>query len=262
MNGPLHGKRALVGGASQGIGRACAGAIAQQGAEVVIVARDEAALKNVVGDLDVANDQRHRYIAADFGDPPALAKRVAEHVQQFGPIEILVNNTGGPPHGALTEATPEQFLQAISNHVVCNQLLVRTLLPGMKAQRYGRIINIISTSVIAPIKGLGVSNTTRGAVANWGRTMAGELAPFGITVNNILPGYTATARLQSLFSAKAQKAGKTVEEIQRQVIDAIPMGRLADPKEIAAVVAFLASPAASYLTGVNLPVDGGRTAVQ
>jgi 3-oxoacyl-[acyl-carrier protein] reductase len=201
-------------------------------------------------------------LAADFADPPGVQAKVAAHVTAFGPIHILVNNTGGPPHGAIVDATPEQFLQAISNHIICNQLLVQALLDGMKASGYGRIINIISTSVIAPIKGLGVSNTTRGAVANWGRTLAGELAPFGITVNNILPGYTATARLQSLFQAKAEKAGTTPDAIQRQVIESIPMGRLATPSEIAAVVGFLASPAASYVTGVNLPVDGGRTAVQ
>jgi len=173
-----------------------------------------------------------------------------------------VNNTGGPPHGALLEAEPEQFLKAISDHVVCNQLMVRTVLPGMKAAGYGRIVNIISTSVIAPIKGLGVSNTTRGAVAQWARTLAGELAPLGITVNNVLPGYTATARLKTLFEAKAAKAAKSVQEIEKMTVDAIPMGRLADPSEIGTVVAFLASPAASYVTGVNLPVDGGRTAVQ
>jgi len=262
MIGCLTGKRVLVGGGSQGIGRACAVELARLGAEVAIVARDEAALKNVVADLDGGGGRIHRYVVADFGNPPALQTKIAEHVQRFGTLEILVNNTGGPPHGALLDAGPEQFLKALSDHIICAQLLVQTLLPSMKAKGYGRIINIISTSVIAPIKGLGVSNTTRGAMANWGRTLAGELAPLGITVNNVLPGYTATGRLRTLFEAKARKAGRTVEEIERQVIDAIPMGRLADPSEIGAVVAFLASPAASYVTGVNLPVDGGRTAVQ
>jgi 3-oxoacyl-[acyl-carrier protein] reductase len=229
---------------------------------VTVVARDETALRKVVAELATVGGRDHRYIAADFADPPGLQAKVSAHVEDVGAIHILINNTGGPPHGALVEAKPEQFLQAISNHIVCNQLLVQTLLSGMKAAGYGRIVNIISTSVIAPIKGLGVSNTTRGAVANWGRTLAGELAPFGITVNNILPGYTATARLQSLFQAKAEKAGTSVKEIERRTVESIPMGRLASPEEIAAVVGFLASPGASYLTGVNLPVDGGRTAVQ
>jgi len=262
MGGVLDGKRALVCGSSQGIGRACAIELARLGSAVTVVARDESALRKVVGELSGVGGRDHRSIAADFADPPALQAKVAAHLKEVGAIHILVNNTGGPPHGALTEAKPEQFLQAISNHIVCNQLLVQTLLSGMKSGGYGRIVNIISTSVVAPIKGLGVSNTTRGAVANWGRTLAGELAPFGITVNNILPGYTATARLQSLFQAKAEKAGTNAKEIERQTIAMIPMGRLAGPEEIAAVVGFLASPSASYLTGVNLPVDGGRTAVQ
>ncbi|MBI1825315.1 MAG: SDR family oxidoreductase [Planctomycetes bacterium] len=258
----LQGKRALVCGASQGIGRACAVELAGLGASVTVVARDATALKAIVAELDRGANQQHQFLSLDFSNPTEVQRSVADHVRAIGQIQILVNNTGGPPHGALTEATPEQFLQAISNHVVCNQLLVQTLLPGMKSSGYGRIVNIISTSVIAPIKGLGVSNTTRGAVANWGRTLAGELAPFGITVNNILPGYTATARLQSLFKAKAEKAGISPEAVQKQTIDSIPMARLADPMEIATVVGFLASPGASYLTGVNLPVDGGRTAIQ
>jgi 3-oxoacyl-[acyl-carrier protein] reductase len=260
--GVLDGRRSLVCGSSQGIGRACAVELARLGSAVTVVARDEAALRKVVAELATVGGSGHHYIIADFVDPQSLQTKVSAHLKDVGAIHILINNTGGPPHGALVEAKPEQFLQAISNHIVCNQLLVQTLLPGMKAAGYGRIVNIISTSVVAPIKGLGVSNTTRGAVANWGRTLAGELAPFGITVNNILPGYTATARLQSLFQAKAEKAGTSAAEIERQTVESIPMGRLASPEEIAAVVGFLASPGASYLTGVNLPVDGGRTAVQ
>jgi 3-oxoacyl-[acyl-carrier protein] reductase len=252
----------LVCGSSQGIGRACAIEFARLGSAVTVVARDEFALRKVVAELAGVSGRDHRSIAADFTDPSGLQAKVAVHLKEVGTIHILINNTGGPPPGTLVEAKPEHFLQAISNHIVCNQLLVQTLLPGMKTAGYGRIVNIISTSVIAPIKGLGVSNTTRGAVANWGRTLAGELAPLGITVNNILPGYTATARLQSLFQAKAEKAGASVQEIERQTIELIPMGRLAAPEEIAAVVGFLASPGASYLTGVNLPVDGGRTAMQ
>lgn len=262
MSAILTGKRALVGGASQGIGRACAIELARLGASVTVLARDEKTLAQVVAGLDVSNGQKHNFLSVDTANPNDLRHRVAREVETRGPIQILVNNTGGPPHGALVDATPDQFLKAVTEHVVCNQLLVQTLLPGMKSSGYGRIVNIISTSVVAPIKGLGVSNTTRGAVAQWARTLAGELAPLGITVNNVLPGYTATARLQTLFEAKAAKAGKSAVEIQRQTVEAIPMGRLAEPSEIATVVAFLASPAASYLTGVNLPVDGGRTAVQ
>lgn len=258
----LRGRRALVCGASQGIGKACALELARLGAEVTVVARDAVALETVVQQMKASSAANHRAWPADFSDPDGVRAKAEEHVRRTGAVQILVNNTGGPPHGALTDATAEQFVRAFANHVVCNQLLVQTVLPGMKASGYGRIVNILSTSVVAPIKGLGVSNTTRGAVAQWGRTLAGELAPFGITVNNVLPGYTATARLQSLFSAKAEKVGKTSADIERATVELIPMGRLAAPEEIAAVVGFLASPGASYLTGVNLPVDGGRTAVQ
>lgn len=258
----LRGRRALVCGASQGIGKACALELTRLGAEVTVVARDVEALDGVVKQMNALAAANHGAWSADFSDPEGVRAKAEEHVRRVGPVHILVNNTGGPPHGALTEASAAQFVEAFRNHVVCNQLLVQSILAGMKASGYGRIVNIISTSVVAPIKGLGVSNTTRGAVAQWGRTLAGELASFGITVNNVLPGYTATARLQSLFSAKAEKAGKTSADIERATVESIPMGRLAAPEEIAAVVGFLASPGASYLTGVNLPVDGGRTAVQ
>lgn len=258
----LTGKSALVCGASQGIGRASAVEIAKLGANVTALARDEAALSALVRELPTAAGQRHAFIAADFTKRDELIAKVSAQVKANGGMQILVNNTGGPPSGPLLDATPEAFLSGITNHVVCFQLLVQTLLPGMKAAGYGRIVNIISTSVIQPIKGLGVSNTTRGAVANWGRSLAGELAPLGITVNNILPGYTDTSRLRSLLQKWADRDRVSYADAERTALTTIPMARLAKAEEIAAVVAFLTTPAASYVTGVNLPVDGGRTAVQ
>jgi 3-oxoacyl-[acyl-carrier protein] reductase len=262
MMKPITGKRALVCGGSQGIGWACAVELAKLGAEVTLLARGEPALKTALAELTTATDQAHYYVVADCADPSTLQAKVKTHIESVGSHTILVNNTGGPPSGPIAEATPEAFARAISNHVICNQLLVQTLLEGMKEAGYGRVINIISTSVIQPIPGLGVSNTTRGAVANWARTWAGELAPFGITVNNVLPGYTDTPRLQSLFDKQAARTGTKAEKVKTDAIAAIPMQRLAKPSEIGAVVAFLASPAASYVTGVNLPVDGGRTVLQ
>jgi len=258
----LTGRRAVVCGSTQGIGNACAVALAERGASVVLIARHREALDKVRESLPSAGDQQHDVIVADFNEWEQLRDRVQDFASSSSPAHILVNNTGGPPAGPVFEATPEDLLKAFTQHTICNQVLVQAFAAGMRDEGYGRIINIISTSVIAPIRNLGVSNTIRGAVANWARTLAGELGPLGITVNNVLPGFTQTARLQSLLRGRAERAGAELEEIEANIANSIPLRRMADPSEIASVVAFLASPGGSYVNGVNLPVDGGRTAVQ
>lgn len=260
MDISLNGKKAFVCGSTQGIGKAAALELARLGASVVLVARNEDALKQMLAELDTSSGQSHDYIAADFTEPDELKAKVDEYLKNNPqPVHILVNNTGGPPSGKILEADPQEFLTGFRNHVVCNHILTQALTPGMKAEKYGRIINIISTSVKQPIPGLGVSNTIRGAVASWAKTLAGELGEFGITVNNVLPGYTATARLDSLIEKRAAAARVSVEKMIEIMKSDIPAGRFGTAEEIANGIAFLATPAAQYINGINLPVDGGRT---
>jgi 3-oxoacyl-[acyl-carrier protein] reductase len=254
----LTGKRAMVCGASKGIGRASAEALAALGADVTLVARNAAALETVRAGLANAG-QNHRVLVSDFADPKALKQLLEAELLAHGPVHILINNTGGPAAGPVSGATLDQFEATFAQHVLCNHVLAQAVLPGMKEAQYGRIINIISTSVKLPIKGLGVSNTIRAAVANWAKTLAGEVAAFGITVNNVLPGATDTDRLNEIIDGKAAKQGKSKETVIAEELSHIPAGRFGRPEELAAAVAFLASPAASYINGINLPVDGGRT---
>lgn len=258
MNLTLLHKNALVCGSSKGIGKAIAIELALLGANVTLVARTGEKLVEVKDQLDRSQGQKHDFLVANFTDSADLKKKVKGLVS-VKPIHILINNTGGPAAGPITAAKTDEFTAAFHNHLICNHLLTQLVLPGMKAEGYGRIINVISTSVKQPLPGLGVSNTVRAAVANWAKTLANELGPFGITVNNVLPGATDTDRLQEIIRNSAVKSGQTEEAVAQQMKAGIPLGRFADPAEIAAAAAFLASPSAAYVSGINLPVDGGRT---
>lgn len=262
LSNALLGRRAIVGGASRGIGRAVAESLAARGASVVALARDTTRLEEVRRALPTDQGQSHRILAVDYDDWRQVSSLVRREVADDGPVQILVHNTGGPAGGRAVDADPTQFDEAFRRHLLTGQALVRATVDGMRDSGYGRIVNIISTSVVMPIRNLGVSNTIRGAVANWARTLAVELASDGITVNNVLPGFTDTDRLKELFAGRAEREGRTPEEVAEAAAASIPIGRLADPAEVAEVAAFLCSPAASYVTGVNLPVDGGRLAGQ
>ncbi len=254
----LAGKNAIVGGASKGIGKAISLELARRGASLTLLARSKDKLEELLSELDRSNQQDHDYLLVDYSNLESLSELITEAASKKR-YHILINNTGGPPGGAVVNAQLNEFKNAFNNHVLANQMLTQIVVPGMKEEGYGRVINIISTSVKQPLDGLGVSNTIRGAVANWSKTMANELGSFGITVNNVLPGATATDRLSEIIQNKARKLDKSEEEVQQKMKSAIPVGRFARPEEIAYAVAFLSSSQASYINGINLPVDGGRT---
>ena len=258
MNVSLEGKNAVICGSTQGIGLAIARVFAEQGARCFLLARNEAVLQEIIPQLSAKFDQKHQYRVADFSSPWQVKEVIYEICSEFS-IHILVNNTGGPPAGPITEASEDAFLSAFNQHLISSHLLTQAVIPCMRSASYGRIINIISTSVRTPLPNLGVSNTIRGAVASWAKTLSLELGEFGITVNNVLPGYTETGRLKSLIELKASEKGISEEEVKKSMVSDIPMKRFGKAAETAAVVGFLASPAASYVNGVSIPVDGGRT---
>mgnify|MGYP002639980417 CR=1 FL=1 len=253
----LDGLHALVCGASAGIGRAAALALADAGAELTVLARSADKLAALLPLLLEAGAPAARALVADLDQREHLGRQIASLLEAHGPVQVLVNNTGGPPPAPLLESDEAAFTTAFGRHVLASHLLVRALLPGMRAAGYGRIVNVISLSVREPIPMLGVSNTIRGAMASWAKTLAMELPP-GVTVNNVLPGYTDTERLGSLSQAVAARQGLTAEEVQGAWCAQVPEARLGQPAELGAVIAFLASPAAAYLRGASIPVDGGR----
>jgi 3-oxoacyl-[acyl-carrier protein] reductase len=258
MNISLRQKNTLICGSTQGIGLAVAREMAELGANCILLARNEDTLRQAVESLSATGNQQHRFLVADFSKPGEV-EEVVNGLANETSVQILVNNTGGPKPGLIMNEDPQKFMDAFQQHVVVNQLLVKALLPGMKASGYGRIINIISTSVKIPIHNLGVSNTIRAAVAAWAKTLANEVGQFGITVNNVLPGYTSTNRLESVIETNAVNRKTTSEIVATEMKEKIPLKRFGQPSEIAAVAAFLASPAASFVNGVSIPVDGGGT---
>ncbi len=253
----LTGKHALVCGASEGIGRATARELALLGADVTVLARREEVLRDVVANLPCKDGQHHGFIIADMADTAGLRDAVTA-LAKAGPVHILVNNTGGPPGGAAIDADLDAFLDAYRKHLLANQTLAQALVPGMREAGYGRIVNIISTSVYEPIPNLGVSNTTRGAVASWAKTLSRELAAGGITVNNVLPGYTETGRIAQIVEGQRNRTGKTEVEVREAMLAQVPARRFAGPAEPASLIAFLCSPAAGYINGQSIAVDGGR----
>lgn len=258
MNLKLNNKNALIAGSSAGIGLATAKELALFGSNCILMARNEEKLKVALTELDTSQGQQHSFVVADFYNQDQVKKVINDLVKEKT-IHILINNSGGPPAGPILNATPEAFLEAYNQHLICNHILTTAVIDGMKKDNYGRIVNIISTSIKIPLKGLGVSNTTRGAVASWAKTMSLELAPFGITVNNVLPGATLTGRLSSIIENKAKKLSKNIEEVEKEMQSEIPMNRFGKPEEVADMAAFLCTPAAAYTTGVSIQVDGGRT---
>ena len=257
MDLKLNNKNALVCGSTQGIGKATALALAAEGVNITLVARNREKLKAVLAELPKHGN--HNYIVADFSNPRDLQEQVIKFIEKEHGFHIVVNNTGGPRSGEILTASLEEFENAFTQHLKCNHILAQATIPFMKETGFGRIINIISTSVKEPIPGLGVSKTIRGAVGNWSKTLSIELGSFGITVNNVLPGFTDTERLTEIIKTKANAAGTSIEEMTEIMKTYAPAKRFAKPEETANVITFLASEAASYVNGINIPVDGGRT---
>lgn len=257
LNNSLKGKTAVVCGSTSGIGKAIAMGLAEIGARVILVARNKEKLEAVRDEL-AFQEAEHKIFIADFSKLEEVTEAASQIKKQFR-VHILINNTGGPPAGPIKDAQVDEFTAAFQQHLQANHIMTQHFIDTMKEDSYGRVVNIISTSVKIPLKGLGVSNTIRGAVASWSKTMANELGVYGITVNNVLPGATNTERLKSIIESKSQKTGKSIEQISEEMQAEIPMHRFARPEEIANMAVFLASPFASYITGTSTPVDGGRT---
>ena len=254
----LQNKTAWVFGGSKGIGRAIAIELSKAGANILLIARNKTALQKTLKELCVKRQQEHDFISLDMSNPDSVVAALKSY-RNVHSVDIVVNNSGGPAGGPAHTADLSEYVHGFYQHVLSAQAISRVALQQMKRKQFGRIINIISTSVKQPIPGLGVSNTIRGAMANWAKTLASELGQFGVTVNNILPGATNTERLHGLIEASSKNKNISKQSLVEKMKKDIPVGRFAEPQEIAGAVVFLCSDFANYINGVNLPIDGGRT---
>jgi 3-oxoacyl-[acyl-carrier protein] reductase len=254
----LENKTAYVGGSSKGLGLASAKALSTLGASVILVGRSEDVLNKALTTLDTSKGQQHSYLVVDYHQPQQVKASAQKLISEGSTIHILVNNTGGPHPGPAIDMSPEDYANAFQTQLVNFQTLAQTFVPGMKAAGYGRIINLTSTSTREPLTAMGLSNTVRAAVANWGKSLASELGSFGITVNNILPGMHLTDRGESLIASRVKTTGLTKAEVERAMLADIPAGRFGDPEDFGEVLAFLCTPSAGYINGIDLPVDGGK----
>ncbi len=257
MNVSLEGLRAIVCGASQGIGKAISIQFAESGASIFLIARNEANLKKTLASLPKNPFAHHSYACVDVGNLYELQTVIEKATIEYDGFHIVVNNTGGPPPGLLYHSLNDELENAFKQHILSAHTILKVVLPKMIELKYGRIINIISIGMKQPIANLGVSNTIRGAMGNWAKTLSKELSHYGITVNNILPGYIKTERLKSLIQNNSKIKNTTYEQEEKKIIEEVPVQRLGNPKEVAFLATFIASPLANYLNGVSIPIDGG-----
>ena len=257
MNLGLKDRVAIVAAASQGLGKACALELAREGAKVVICARDAEAVAATAAEISAATGGEVTWMAIDLTDPVQIRHLANETVRRYSRIDILVTNAGGPPPGYFDDLDDEAWLTAHQLTLMSAVRLIRAVLPAMRVQQWGRIVNVTSISVKQPIDNLVLSNVYRPGVVGLAKTLSAQVATDGITVNNVAPGHTRTARVVQLNKARAAREGKTVDEVLAETASSFPMQRMGEPEELAALVAFLASERASYITGTTIQVDGG-----